>query len=66
MARRHGGRMSKVEKDYHDNYEEYFGEPENYYDDDDEENEEGIGECYTWCGNPAYPKCMDSCKLWDD
>lgn len=65
MARRHGGRMSKAEKDYHEHYEEYFGEPEYEIEDNDDE-EESFGECYTWCGNPAYPKCIDSCPILDD
>lgn len=65
MAARHKGKyMSKAERDYHENYEYYFGEPE--VEDEEDEDEEQIGECYTWCGNPAYPNCMDSCKLWDD
>lgn len=52
--------MSKAEKDYHENYSYYFGEEEPEDEDDSEVT------CYTWCGNPAFPNCMDSCKLWDD
>lgn len=61
MAARHKGvhHMSKAEKDYHENYFEYFGEEEPKDDDD-------TVECVSWCGNPDYPKCMDSCELWDD
>ena len=50
--------MSKAEQDYHENYFEYFGEEE---DEDDD-----TVECVSWCGNPDYPKCMDSCDLWND
>ena len=61
MAARHKGKyMSKAERDYHENYVYYFGEEESEEDEDEGE------ECVSWCGNPAYPNCMDSCKLWDD
>lgn len=59
MARRHWGKNhADIEED--DEYEEYFEE------DEDEEDEDDPGPCYVWCGNPDYPRCMDSCKLWDD
>lgn len=34
--------------------------------DDDGDDEESSSSCYSWCGNPAYPDCVDSCKMHDD
>lgn len=57
MVARHRGKyqyvIEEVEEDEDDEFE------------DDEDDEEGVS-CYSWCGNPDYPKCMDSCKMWDD
>ena len=27
---------------------------------------ENSGSCVSWCGNPAYPNCIDSCSIHDD
>lgn len=33
---------------------------------DDEDEDEDDVDCCQACGNDAYPKCMDSCPLFDD
>ena len=36
-----------------------------YYEDDDE-NFDDMEEGCAACGNPDYPRCKDSCPLFDD
>ena len=39
---------------------------EDEFEEEEDDEDEYIPSCYSWCGNPDYPKCMDSCKMWDD
>lgn len=56
MPARHRGKYQPkvVEEVIDDEFEE------------EEDEDEYVPSCYSWCGNPDYPKCMDSCKMWDD
>ena len=58
MAARHRGKYMHSSNQEVNDYEEYY--------ENDEDDEEDPPECVTWCGNPMYPHCKFSCKLWDD
>lgn len=50
--------MSKVAEAIDGMEEEFLsGQLDDEYDD--------VASCESWCGNPMYPDCMDSCKLYD-
>lgn len=59
------GLFGKKHEDEHDTSDStiFDDDYEEEYDDDEEES---FSSCYSWCGNPAYPDCVDSCKLHDD
>ena len=61
-------------KKYHDNddyesrlWDKLMNNPYDYEDDDEDDDDDDWPPygCLA-CGNPAYPKCTTSCKMFDD
>ena len=62
---RHWGKGKKVSKEDTDTSSTNIDD-EDLDEDDDDLDDDDSPSCYSWCGNPAYPNCIDSCSVHDD